>query len=58
MLFKVDVLDTWEMTITPAPGQFKIVADARYRYHADGLPKVGLPGKPYIALRITRVESN
>ena len=56
MRFEVDVLDTWEMTVTPVPGEFEIVADHRYRYHAKGLPKVKLPGKPWIALRITRVD--
>lgn len=41
--FKVDVIDTWEMTITPVEGVF------------SGLCKVPLPAKPYIAFRIYRV---
>ena len=50
----VDVLDTWEMTTTPADGEFEIIPDGRYRFHSKGMLKVTLPGKPYIALRITR----
>jgi Domain of unknown function (DUF5060)/Domain of unknown function (DUF5605) len=57
MVFQVEILDTWNMTITPVSGEFKIVADGEYRYHAEGMPIVKLPGKPYIALRITRVKS-
>ena len=51
--FHVEILDTWNMTVTPVDGTFKIVKDATYRYHAEGLPKIKLPGKPYMALRIT-----
>jgi len=55
--FSVEILDTWNMTITPAPGTFKILADHKYRYHAEGRPTIKLPGKPYIALRVRKVES-
>lgn len=58
MSFEVEVLDTWNMTITPAPGVFKIIADTTYRYHAEGLPKVKLPGRPFMALRIRRLEGD
>ena len=40
--FKIDVIDTWEMTITPLAGTF------------EGKCTVELPGKPHIALRIRR----
>jgi hypothetical protein len=52
--FRVEVLDTWDMTVTPVDGVFRIKADGRYRYRADGPGPVKLPGKPYIALRIRR----
>jgi hypothetical protein len=42
------------MAITPVDGVFRIIADNKYRYHAVGLPKIKLPGKPWIALRIRR----
>jgi hypothetical protein len=56
MNFKVDVIDTWNMTIKPVDRTFKIITDDRYRYHAEGLPKIPLPGTPYMALRITVVR--
>ncbi len=40
--YKIDVIDTWEMTITPLEGT--------YEYDS----KINLPGKQYIALRIRR----
>jgi hypothetical protein len=43
--FKIDILDTWEMTINSLKGSFK------------GKCKVKLPGKPYIALRICKKAS-
>jgi hypothetical protein len=58
MKFNVEVLDTWNMTVTPVNGVFKIIKDATYRYHAEGLPKLKLPGKPWMALRITRVAGD
>ena len=41
--FTIDIIDTWEMTITPAPGVYQ------------GQCRVELPGKPYIALRIRKI---
>lgn len=55
MRFRVEVLDTWEMTITPVDGEFIIRADTGYRYRSEGERAVKLPGKPYMALRIRRV---
>lgn len=42
--FKVDVIDTWNMTITPLDGEF------------EGDIRVPLPGKQHMAIRITRVK--
>lgn len=58
MNFRVELIDTWNMTITPVNGVFKIITDTTYRYHAEGLPKIKLPGKPWMALRIRRVETD
>ncbi|MBN1579994.1 MAG: DUF5060 domain-containing protein [Anaerolineae bacterium] len=41
--FEIEVIDTWEMTITPLSGTF------------SGNCQIDLPGKPQIALRIRRV---
>jgi hypothetical protein len=55
MRFKVDVIDTWDMTTTPVPGEF--VTKKRDSYHfADAQGRsVTLPGKPGIALRVVNV---
>jgi hypothetical protein len=55
MRFSVEVLDTWEMTVTPVSGEFVVRADSGYRYRSEGERTVKLPGKPYMALRIRRV---
>jgi len=58
MSFTVEVLDTWNMTITPADGVFKVVTDELYRYHAEGLKKVKLSGKPFLAIRVRRLAGD
>jgi hypothetical protein len=42
--FKVEVIDTWDMTVTPLQKKF------------SGRSLIELPQKPYIAIRITRQE--
>jgi hypothetical protein len=54
--FQVEVIDTWEMTITPIEGVFEVVPEGAYRCGSKGDRKVTLPGKPYIALRICRMR--
>ncbi len=44
MKFKADVIDPWEMTITPAPGTY------------EGKFTLKLPGKPYQAVRFVRAR--
>ncbi len=41
--FRMEIIDTWNMTITPVEGTYR------------GRTKVKLPGKPYIALRMIKV---
>lgn len=55
--FKVDIIDTWEMTITPVSGVFetKKVKD-NYRLYDKELKEIRLPYKPYIALRIKEIN--
>jgi hypothetical protein len=55
MHFQVDIIDTWNMTITTAQDTFTIIADTTYRYHAEENKSVSLPGKPYMAIRARRV---
>ena len=56
MRFRVEVLDTWNMTTKPVAGVFEIITDTTYRYHAKGRKRIKLPGKPYLALRVRRIE--
>ena len=56
MRFQVEILDTWNMTIAPVEGAFKIIADDPYRYHAEGSRNIELSGNPYLSIRIRRVE--
>jgi len=53
MKFHVDILDTWNMTITPVNQDFTLSQPGRYEVHAQGDAKLTLPQKPYLALRIT-----
>jgi hypothetical protein len=41
--YRVEVIDTWAMTVTPLAG----------RWH--GQSRIRLPGKPYLALRVREV---
>jgi hypothetical protein len=52
--FTAEVLDTWNMTVAPVPGEFtlKKMDDGSYA-EATGR-SIPLPGKPYIAIRIKR----
>ena len=55
MRFKVEVLDTWDMTITPVEGEFVTKKKDNYHFIDEKARAVALPGKPYMALRIHRV---
>jgi hypothetical protein len=58
MRFHVDVLDTWNMTITPIDKPFTLRQPAGSDYTATDIDDstIDLPQNPWIALRITRVE--
>lgn len=55
MRFKVDVIDTWGMTITPVDGEFVTKKKDNYHFVDEKGRAVPLPGKPYMAVRIRRV---
>jgi hypothetical protein len=56
MRFHVDVIDTWNMTITPVEQTFEVERLDHYKFADKGRGKITLPGKPYMALRIQRVD--
>jgi hypothetical protein len=55
MQFQLEIIDTWNMTITPVDDAFTVTADTTYRYHAEGQKSVKLPGRPYMAIRARRI---
>jgi hypothetical protein len=50
-----EVLDTWDMKVTPLPGVFEARPSGKYVYTCANQPAVMLPGKPYLALRFRRI---
>ena len=56
MKFRAEVIDTWNMKVTPVNGTFEIVKRDDYSFADKNGRSIALPGKPYMALRIVRVE--
>jgi hypothetical protein len=54
MKFRVEVLDTWNMTTTPVEQEFTVKQESEYLFVDKDGRTVDLPGKPWMALRITR----
>jgi hypothetical protein len=57
MRFSVEVLDTWNMTVTPVPGDFTLKKKDNYSFADKDGRAVSLPGNPYMAIRIKRIEN-
>lgn len=56
MQFRAEVINTWNMSITPVEQTFTVVVDSKYRAHAIGNPNIKLPGRPWMALRLRRID--
>jgi Domain of unknown function (DUF5605)/Protein of unknown function (DUF4038)/Domain of unknown function (DUF5060) len=57
MKFRVELIDAWNMTIAPVDGVFQTeLAPNKYRIVCPKQAAIKMPGKPYMALRITRVH--
>lgn len=54
--FKVEIIDTYDMTITTYPETFEAAKDIDYRVYDKDMKFVRLPLKPYMALRITEIS--
>ena len=54
--FKIEILDTWDMTVTAVPGVFETAQPDGYRIFDKERKSVRLPMKPYLALLITEVN--
>ncbi len=55
MRFSAEVIDTWEMTITPVEGEFVTKKKDDYHFIDANGRAIALPGKPGMAIRLTRV---
>ncbi len=53
--FRIDVIDTWNMTIIPVEGVFRMQQMTEYDVHDPARPTITLPGKPWIAIRLVKV---
>jgi hypothetical protein len=54
--FTAEVLDTWNMTVTPVDGIFTLKKKDNYSFADKDGRSIELPGKPYMAIRIKRVK--
>jgi len=54
--FTAEVLDTWNMTVTPVDGVFAPTKKDNYLFADKDDRSISLPGKPYMAIRIKRVK--
>ncbi|MCJ7544756.1 MAG: DUF5060 domain-containing protein [Phycisphaerae bacterium] len=54
--FRAEVLDTWNMTVQPVEGVFSLRAIGEYRFADAAGRRIPLPGRPYVAVRITRAD--
>ncbi|MDQ8199714.1 DUF5060 domain-containing protein [Pelagicoccus enzymogenes] len=55
MRFQADVIDTWNMTITPTDQTFEVERGGRYHFSDKTRQTIALPTRPYMALRIQRI---
>ncbi len=55
MKFKIEVIDTWNMNVTPVDGEFVTRQKDDYHFVDATGRAVALPGRPYMALCIRRV---
>lgn len=56
MKFKVELLDTWAMTITPVESEFVTKKKDNYSFADEKSRSITLPEKPWLALRIRRIS--
>jgi hypothetical protein len=56
MKFKAEILDTWNMTVTPVPGVFSLHIKDNYTFNDTESRSIALPGRQWMALRLQRAE--
>ncbi len=55
-VFRIDLLDTWNMTITPVDGTFTMAKLDAYNFSDPKRPSIELPGRPWMAVRVVRAS--
>lgn len=55
MKFTAEVIDTWNMTVTPVPGIFTLDREQDYAFADQNGRSIELPSRPYLAIRIKRL---
>ncbi len=55
MKFRGEVIDTWNMTVTPVDGTFEVKQQDAYNFADKDGRSIALPGRPYMAVRIVRL---
>jgi hypothetical protein len=57
--FRVEVIDTWNMTVEAVTGEFVMQKrdDTKYFFRDPTRPTIDLPGRPWMAVRVTRVDA-
>lgn len=53
--YRADIIDTWNMTVTPLDGVFRMAVRDKYNFQDPARTTVALPGKPYFAVRLVAV---
>ncbi|HEY1661424.1 MAG TPA: DUF5060 domain-containing protein [Verrucomicrobiae bacterium] len=56
MKFTAEILDTWNMTVTPVRGVFTLQRKSDYFFADKDGRAIRLPHRPYMAIRIKRVQ--
>jgi hypothetical protein len=56
LTLQVDVIDTWDMTVTPLDRTFEVRPTSNYVLSCANPRTIALPGKPYMALRLRRTS--
>jgi hypothetical protein len=56
MRFEAEILDTWDGTVTPVGGAFTIRKKDNYFFDDAQGRSLALPGRPWMAVRLRRVQ--
>lgn len=53
--YRAEILDTWNMTVTPVEGEFRMEQSGSYDHRDPQRPTVKLPGRPWMAVRLRKI---